>query len=469
MPKTTDVLLIQTPYPGLSFETTNIPLGLAWISAVLKKEGFTTQGYDLQIEGMNLEKLGRKMEALQPGIVGVQIHGQVSFNHFMDTLKYIKKHFPDLPLIAGGQQATFRPLPIIEEGGVDYLVSGEGEFVMLDLVKHLLGLPGAKALDAIPSLMYRRNGRIATTERAPRIEDLDSIPLPDRDAFEWNRYPQWVIMTSRGCPYRCAFCSSSSFWGRTVRFRSAENVLDEMEQLVNVYNVTSFLILDDTFTLNKPRLKKICQGVVDRKLPITWGCGTRTDQVDKESLALLKSAGCVTISFGLESANQATLDLITKDIDVAQQKKGLLLSMEAGFQTRASVMVGLPGESHREIMNTLDFLLEVQPNEIQLYPIMPYDGTTVYERMDEWGIVIRNDNLSEWTKDSLNPIAGTSGLSLEQIEAVTREMVARLEEHGYTHMTGREEIGKQNLNKVVSTSLTPFQKVESYRTEGLRS
>ncbi len=282
MQKDLDVLLIQTPYPGLSFETTNIPLGLAWISAVLKKEGFTTQGYDLQIEGMDLEKLGRRMEELQPKIVGVQFHGQVSFNHSMDTVKYIKKHFPDLPLIVGGQQATFRPLPIIEKGGVDYLVSGEGEYVIVDLVKYLLGIPGAKTPESIPSLMYRQNGHIVTTERAPRIEDLDAIPLPDRDAFAWNKYPQWVIMTSRGCPYRCAFCSSTSFWGRTVKFRSAENVLDEMEQLVNKYNVSSFLILNDTFTLSKTRLKKICQGIIDRKLSITWGCGTRTDQIDEE-------------------------------------------------------------------------------------------------------------------------------------------------------------------------------------------
>jgi len=459
----TDVFLIQPPYPGLSFETTNVPLGLSWISAVLKRAGFTARGYDLQVEGMDLEKLGKRIKQVQPKIVGVQFHGQVSFNHSMDVVKYVRKNFPGVPIVTGGQQATFRPMPILEEGGVGFLVQGEGEFVMLELVKHLLGLPDAKPLDAIPSLMYRRNGAIIANARAPRIEDLDSIPLPDRDAFDWQKYPQWVIMTSRGCPFRCAFCSSTSFWGNTVRFRSAENVLAEMQQLVEKYEVTSFLILDDTFTLNKPRLEKICQGIIDRKLPITWGCGTRTDQIDEKALGWLKAAGCVEISFGLETANPASLELIKKDVSVEQQRQGILLTKQAGLQARVSVMIGLPHESRAEIKNTLDFLIETEPNEIQIYPIMPYDGTTFHSEMDHLGITICNPNFSDWSKDSMHPIAETRWLSRQQITEVAMEMVTRLAEHGYTHMTGKEDVGKQKLDKVVSTGLTPFQLVESYR------
>ena len=463
MAEHTDVFLIQPPYPGLSFETTNVPLGLAWISAVLKRAGFTTRGYDLQVEGMDLPKLGNRIKQVQPKIVGVQFHGQVSFNYSMDVVKYVRQNFPGIPIVTGGQQATFRPEPIIQEGGVDFLVPGEGEFVMLDLVKHLLGLSDAKPLEEIPSLMYRKNGAIVTHPRAPRIEGLDSIPLPDRDAFDWQKYPQWVIMTSRGCPFRCAFCSSTSFWGNTVRFRSAENVLAEMQQLVEKYKVTSFLILDDTFTLNKPRLEKICQGIIDRKLPITWGCGTRTDQIDEKALGWLKAAGCVEISFGLETANPASLELIKKDVSVEQQRQGILLTKQAGLQARVSVMIGLPHESRAEIKNTLDFLIETEPNEIQIYPIMPYDGTTFHSEMDHLGITICNPNFSDWSKDSMHPIAETRWLSRQQITEVAMEMVTRLAEHGYTHMTGKEDVGKQKLDKVVSTGLTPFQLVESYR------
>jgi radical SAM superfamily enzyme YgiQ (UPF0313 family) len=465
IPEHADVFLIQPPYPGLSFETTNVPLGLSWISAVLKRAGFTTRGYDLQVEGMDLDKMGKQIEQAQPKIVGVQFHGQVSFNHSMDVVKYIRKNFPSIPLVAGGQQATFRPEPIIREGKVDFLVQGEGEFVMLDLVKHLLHLPDAKPLDAIPSIMYLKDGKIIKHPRAPRIENLDAIPLPDRDAFDWQKYPQWVIMTSRGCPFRCAFCSSTSFWGNTVRFRSAENVLAEMEQLVTKYKVTSFLILDDTFTLNKPRLEKICQGIIDRKLPITWGCGTRTDQIDEKALGWLKAAGCVEISFGLETANPASLELIKKDVSVEQQRQGILLTMQAGLHARVSVMIGLPGEARDEIRHTLDFLIETEPNEIQIYPIMPYDGTTLHSEMDHLGITICNPNFSDWSKDSMHPIAETRWLSRQQITEMAMEMVTRLAEHGYTHMTGKEDVGKQKLDKVVSTGLTPFQLVESYRAD----
>jgi radical SAM superfamily enzyme YgiQ (UPF0313 family) len=238
-----------------------------------------------------------------------------------------------------------------------------------------------------------------------------------------------------------------------------------MEQLVNKYKVTSFLILDDTFTLNKPRLEKICRGIVERKLPITWGCGTRTDQIDETTLAWMKAGGCVEISFGLETANPETLSLIRKDVSVEEQRRGIRLSKQAGFQTRVSVMVGLPGEGSAEIRRTLDFLIETEPNEIQIYPIMPYDGTTFHSEMEHLGISICNPNFSDWSKDSMHPIAETRWLSRQQITEVAMEMVTRLAEHGYTHMTGKEDVGKQKLDKVVSTGLTPFQLVESYRAD----
>jgi radical SAM superfamily enzyme YgiQ (UPF0313 family) len=412
--------------------------------------------------------MGEKIKEYQPRVIGVEFHAQVSYNHSLDVVEYIKKNFPEIPVIAGGQQSTFRPEPVIRDVGADVVVLGEGEYVMIDLVKHYLGHSDAKPLKSISSLMYLENGEIITTDRSPRLIDLDAIPLPDRDAFNWKKYPQWVIMTSRGCPYKCAFCSSQTFWGQAVRFRSAENVLAEMQQLVDKYKVTSFLILDDTFTLKKERLRAICEGIVAKKLPITWACGTRTDQIDEETLQLLKMAGCNSITFGLESANEATLKLIKKGLTVEQQRRGVQLSKQAGFQTRVSVMLGLPGESVKEVRNTLDFLLETEPNEIQIYPIMPYDGTELHSKMDVLGISIDNDNCSDWSKDSLDPIAGTKDLSNEEIVLMAKEMVTRLtEEKGYTHMTGKESVGKLKLDKVVSTGLSPFQKVESYACEDL--
>ena len=461
----TNILLIQPPYPNLIFETTNVPLGLAWLSAVLKKEGFTTAAYDLQVEERDLEKLGNHIKEVDPEVIGVQFHAQVSFNYSMDVIKYIKKNFEKTPIIVGGQQATFRPEPILNEGGADYLVSGEGELVFPDLLRHVLGDTKAPKPDSIPSLMYKKDGKIVTNKRAGRIEDLDSIPLPDRDAFKWKKYPQWVILTSRGCPYECAFCSSSSFWGKTVRFRSAENVVAEMEQLVEKYNVKSFLILDDTFTLKKDRVKKIADLIIEKKLPIQWGCGTRMDQINEEVLQDLKRGGCVEISFGLETANQATLDKIKKEVKVEQQKHAIKIAKAAGFQTRVSTIVGLPGESEKELRHTLDFLIEAQPNEIQIYPILPFDGTALSSDPENMGVSVCDPNYDKWIKDSFAPIAETRWLSRENMVKMAKEMVARLCENGYTHMTGQEEFTKKKLDKVVSTGLTAFQLVESYKAK----
>lgn len=467
MPKNSDVLLVMTPYPGLSFETTNIPLGLAWLSAGLKQRGFSTRAYDLQVESRNLADLGAAVEESRPRVIGIQFHGQASFNHSMDVLKYLKKTFPRIPLIVGGQQATFTPMPIMEQGYADYLVLGEGDFILPDLVRYELGMAGAPRPEDIPSLFYRRNGKILQTGRAPRIDDLSLVPLPDYDAFNWKKYPQWAMVTSRGCPYHCMFCSSCSFWQHTVRFRSAEDVLNEMQMLYEKYGVNSVVILDDTFTLKKSRVKEICQGILDRKLPTTWGCGTRVDQIDEETINLLKGSGCIAISFGIETANQSTLDLIRKEVTVEQQRRAVQLGKQAGLETRTSVMVGLPGESAREIRNTLDFLIETQPNEIQIYPIMPYDGTAIRQDMDTLGISICNHDPGAWTKDSLHPIAETKWLSLDEITQITREMVSKLQEYGYTHMTGHEHINRRNLDKVVGTALTPYQNVKSGGADAL--
>ncbi len=463
--KKNNILLIQPPYPNLAFETTNVPLGLAWLSAVLKKKGFKTSAYDLQVEGTDFKKMGKYIEDIQPEIIGVQFHGQVSFNYSMNALKYIKKTFPGTPVIVGGQQATFRPGPILKEGGADYVVSGEGELILPELAGYILGHPGASKPDSLPSLMYRKNGKIVATERGGRIDDLDSLPLPDRDVFQWRKYPQWVILTSRGCPYECAFCSSSSFWGKTVRFRSAENVVAEMEQLVKKYGVTSFLILDDTFTLKKNRVSQIADLIVEKKLPVKWGCGTRMDQIDESTLKDLKRAGCVEISFGLETANQATLDRIRKEIKVKQQKHAIKIAKAAGFQTRVSTMLGLPGETEKEIRNTLDFLLEAQPNEIQIYPILPFDGTAFSSETEDMGVSVCDGNYDNWVKDSFKPIAESRWLSRDNIVKMAKEMVACLSENGYTHMTGQEELTKKRLDKVVSTGLTAFQLVESYKAK----
>lgn len=458
-------MLIGTNFDSQCYEATNIPLGLAWIGAVLKENDFSVIGHDLQLEGRDLSRLKNKIASINPAIIGIQFHSLVTYDFTLKAVAFIKKEFPEIVVIGGGLQATVNPNPIFFDGNIDYVVLGEGEFVMLELAKYILRRTPNISPHELKGVAFVENGEIVNNGKSERIKDLNKLPLPDREIFQWDKYPQWVIMTARGCPYKCSFCSSKTYWGKSTRFRSYRNIIDEIDLLVNRYNVNSFLFNDDTFTLKRQRVVDLCNEIIKRDYDLSWACGTRADHLDKELLELMKEAGCVEVSFGLESANQKTLDLIKKDISSEELFQAVKICSETGIQSRVSVMLGLPGETLDDNRNTLKFLLEAQPNEVQIYPLMPYLGTEFRDDMESYEISILNDKNGDWTKDSLNPIAQTSLISQEEIVGMAREMVRTLVSHGYTHMTPFEKNTKQKLSRVVSTGLTAFQLVESYTTE----
>jgi radical SAM superfamily enzyme YgiQ (UPF0313 family) len=248
--------------------------------------------------------------------------------------------------------------------------------------------------------------------------------------------------------------------------RSAFNVYNELCELKEKYNVRKFLFLDDVFSINKSRVKKLMNLIIEGNHDFEWACFTRADLVDKEILDLFKKAGCVEISYGVESANQETLNLLNKSISIYQIKKAIQLTKEIGIRVRCSFIFGLPNETKENVLKTIDFMLETEPHEIQIYPLVPYPGTPIYHNRRKYGIKMLSSDFKAWKKDALNPIAETKYLSREDIIEMVSLCIKRLKEKGYVWIPVDKKPGKYPIEKSVMTVFSPIQSLFTTKMGG---
>lgn len=468
--KNNSILLVNPCLPSLPKEVVSTPFGIAWISAVLKKNGFKVDVLDMQVEP-SFDKLESLLK-LNPLLVGVSHVSNFSMGWSCRVDEFIHKLLPDTPIIAGGVGATYEPSHVLANHGVSAVVIGEGEYTFLklaQLAKKNNGKLTPKDYKTVDGVMFFDQGKFFYTSPQPAIPLLDELPLPDRSIFNMNLYPQGAIITSRGCSHNCAFCSSSNFWGNItgkkcprVRIRSAKNVLKEIHQLKNEYGINQFYILDDVFTVDRQRVIDICISLIDQKMDVKWACLARGDQVDLEMLKLMKKAGCSQIHFGLESANDQTLQRIGKGITADKIGQALTLTKKAGLRTRVSVILGIPGDTKREIHETIDFLELHRPNEVQFYALMPYPGSKWGDNPQNFDIHIIQPDSNKRVQSVMEPFAETSLLPESLIKKLAIEGVKRLEKRGYTHLTGHEKKLKAHYEYVVSSAFTPIQSLDQY-------
>ena len=228
-----------------------------------------------------------------------------------------------LPVIIGGPHITVMPEETMKEEIFDYGVYGEGEETFLELVN---SLENKKRLDDIMGIIFRKNGKIVINKPRPFNQKLDDLPIPNRKLLKIDKYLWSVpekgivkfttIMGSRGCPFDCIFCSQRTMFGTKIRFRSIKNIIEEIEYITNNLGIKHFQFIDDTLTLNKERLKEMCNLILQKKLDITWEGWTRANTVDEETLRLMKRAGFVRVSFGIESGNPHILKVIKKGVEL---------------------------------------------------------------------------------------------------------------------------------------------------------
>jgi radical SAM superfamily enzyme YgiQ (UPF0313 family) len=319
------------------------PQGIFYVAAVLKDSGYDVEVLNWHNIHRTPEKIKAVLQAKNPAIIGFSI---LHANRWgaIEIARITRELNPDVKIVFGGIGATY-------------------------LWEHLL--THFAQIDYVSGIAYRRNERAVRTDCDDFVRDLDTFPNPARYfAF------QHVSLT-RGCPADCTFCGSPDFWGRKVRFHSADYFVDELAHLYRK-GITYFFFCDDTFTLNKNKVIAVCRKILERKLNIVWQAISRVDMVNEEVLCWMRRAGCIQISYGVESGSQKIRRYLKKDFTLQQIEKAFSLTTQYGIMSRAYFIYGCPGETLDTIQETIDLMCRIKPLSTIFYILDIFPGTALY-------------------------------------------------------------------------------------------
>jgi len=414
------VLLINPPYVNSKYKFIGLvapPLGIAYIAAVLEEGGVDVKIIDAAALEMEWDTLKKEIENYSPDVVAITALTP-TINKALKTAKITKKTCPNANIVMGGYHPTFTYTELLKNDFIDIVILGEGEYTMLELVKTLEKGGDLKEVKGIACKDF-------TTPPRDIIKDIDSLPFPARHLLPMDEYkvlniklPTGTLISGRGCPFNCSFCASSAMHGRKMRFRSAQNIVDEIEHLISDYDAEMIAFMDDTFTLRPERVIEICDEIKKRDLDFFWGCTARVDTVSKSLLKKMREAGCITIFYGVESADQQLLDGMNKKISVDKIRNAFKLTKEADMRTIASVAIGMPGDTKENIEKTINFVKDLDASYAIFSLATPYPGTAFYNEARANDLIKVND----WSKYTLlSPVLETVDCSLEELKKLQKK------------------------------------------------
>jgi len=382
------VLLLSPPYLDLYGKLNKaagryFPLGLGYIAAYLRHYGkHEVRMIEPEAQCVSINDLSVTIKDFAPDVIGLTC-STPNFTKAIELAR-LSKTISKAKVVLGGVHASAIPEYILSKypDCIDCIVCGEGEITMLEVVN---AYQAGSSLDFIKGVAFSKNTKFVQNDPRPYIEDLDAIPFPARDLIPQKlfipnlhnaRYNNCAsILTSRGCPFNCSFCASRLVSGRKYRMHSAEYVLSEMELLAREYNAKQLIITDDTFTVNRERLEKICQGMIDKKLNLKWFCFSQVTTVNREILRLMKRAGCYNIGFGIESGDEEILKRICKPIKPQRALEAVHEANRAGLKTQAFYVLGVPGETKAQMKKTIAFSNKIDATLTFYNMLVPYPGT----------------------------------------------------------------------------------------------
>jgi anaerobic magnesium-protoporphyrin IX monomethyl ester cyclase len=395
------------------------PMGLMYVASYALEalgDRFQIEILDAQVEKIDDRALETYLEKERPDIVGITC---MTFL-IIDALKVariVKTIKPETVVIMGGVHPTIYPKEVISQPEIDAVVIGEGELAFSELLD---ALSKRKSLSGIKGVAYKENGRVFINPPGGFIQNLDSLPIPDRGLLPYKKYYNLLgtgkeymtgLLTSRGCPHNCVFCTS--WYGRICRMRSPENVVKEIEVCAEM-GITDFNVVDDTYTISRKRVLSIADLIIKKGLKITMDINARVDQVDQEMLDKLARAGCNRIRFGVESGSPEVLKNLKKGITLEQVRQAFEMAKKAGMITFAYFMVGSPGESVKEVKQSIRLAKEIDPDFVQFLITTPFPASELYQmgldkgifKHDYWREFSENPNSSfipEWWTENFSP------------------------------------------------------------------
>ncbi|MBN1765724.1 MAG: B12-binding domain-containing radical SAM protein [Sedimentisphaerales bacterium] len=411
------ILLIQPPWYGFqNIVSRRLYLGLAYLAAILKENGcqvsiLNGESFFDNIEPVEesvlinrddylhnisashevYQKIMKVLTEFDPELVGISFmtaNAPVAYR----LADRIKQYRDDLPLIAGGVHPTLLPDEPLHKGYFDYVVRGEGEQVLLELVN---AIKQEADTTNIAGISCKRNGRIIHNEPRPYLKNLDEISFPAFHLLhEVESQPDACngITATRGCPFECNFCASSLMWSRKVRFRSADNIVAEIEDRYRRLGITSFSFHDDTFTLRPALVEETCRKMLKLDFPIQWHCDTRGDTLSPDLLKLMYQAGCRHIYLGLESGSPGIQKQIKKNLSTEKVHSAVKMARRAGIITTVYFMAGFPDETEQDIRQSINVMKKLNPDRVIWSIVTPYPGTALWEEAEKRGLVNEDTN-----------------------------------------------------------------------------
>lgn len=403
------VKLLVPIYPSLT---------LATLAATAKSGGHEVEILDLLVSNSPMEELKEKLAKFDPDVVGITFTTP-KFKQMRLIADVVKEHDGNIKVIVGGPHASADPQGTLATPSVDVVVVGEGDYTLVDLLSQ------DKDLSTIGGIYFKNGKEVYQTQKRNPINNLDDLPYPAWEFFDINKYyvpypysrrnPVGSIETSRGCPFACVYCNKLIF-GRKFRYKSVQRVVDEMECMQNI-GFRELHVQDDGFSTDLGHAKAVCDEIKRRKLDILWNLpnGIRVDRVDKELMEKLYESGCYRVTFGVESGDPVVLKEINKKINLDQVKLAFKWAREAGLETHAAFMLGLPGQTEESIQKTIDFAKKLDPDYAKFNITIPLPGTVLYNSWKENNYII-SDTWEDFGFHKVNKIYNHPNLSWETIE-----------------------------------------------------
>lgn len=369
------------------------PLGLCYLAGMCRGKGLKTEIIDAPAEALDVSQVRDRVLSKKPLFVGITATTLSVFNA-SKVADAIKESDPRIKTVIGGPHLSSVPERTLSRfTNFDYGVIGEGEQTVIELVDVV---KKREDISRVKGLIYRNNSTLEKTDRRDNIAELDDMPMPAWDLLPNYPHPykplevamsnrlQGSIITSRGCYYDCSYCPKSVF-GRGVRAHKIGRVMEMIREQYYKYHVRDLEIYDDVLILTRERIKQLCRLLIAERLDLVWSCNSTISAVDKETLKLMKKAGCWKIAFGIESGDQDILKLMNKHLNLDNAKDVLLHSKKAGIVNRGYFIIGFPTETKESIRKTIDFAKKASLDMVQFNSFTPLPGAAIYENINQYG------------------------------------------------------------------------------------
>jgi magnesium-protoporphyrin IX monomethyl ester (oxidative) cyclase len=479
------VLLVQPPFTILKTEekACHPPLGLAYIAASLKKEhqviilDALAEGYEQERDlkgdflayGLGFEVIKQRIKDYSPDIIGVSSLFSTQFANVQKICQIAKEVNQRIITIVGGAHPSAVPSEVLKNIDIDYAVIGEGEFSTKALLRQI---EDGGDISSIQGIAYKTDGEIIVKPRVKYQEDLDEIPFPYWDIFPLERYfkinlphggrpkrsPFLPVITSRGCPLKCIFCSIHTVWGRAYRTRSPKNVLSEIDQLISRFKIKEIIFEDDNITFDRKRSEEIFKGMAEKKFPITWTVpnGISVDKLDKEILSLMKRSGCYSLSLAVESGDEDVLrEIIRKPVNLSKVKPLVEMAKSLRLKTVIFFVVGLPGEKRIQLEHTFTFARYLGADSINFFFAIPLPGTELLRVCQEKKLLPQEVDYSAFRAD--RPSFATQVFSKDELQRMVNMEKIKI------HFTSLIRSPMKFILKIINKLIFDFHFFSRYR------